>query len=153
MGLADGRARRTPLGADLRAFLEGAAPQISGLEEVRAPSGVALKVQLRNDKPGGGEEHDAPVLRSRQEPSSTAATLPPLSALETLAKWTRRGSGLAVEQVLTLWLDITRYRSLRGGSYLPLPAAVKATKAVVNVKNRDDDCLRWSLCAACSRRR
>ena len=44
-----------------------------------------------------------------------------------------------------LWLDIARYQPLRGGSYIPLPAAVRLKKAVVNVKNKDDHCLRWAL--------
>ena len=67
---------------------------------------------------------------------------------ESLEKWTQRGSGWAVDQVHTLWLDIARYQPLRGGSYIPLPAAVKNKKAVVNVKNKDDHCLRWALRAA-----
>ena len=64
---------------------------------------------------------------------------------ETLEKWTQRGSGWVVDQVLTLWLDIARYQPLRGGSYIPLPPAVRLKKAVVNVKNKDDHCLRWAL--------
>ena len=50
-----------------------------------------------------------------------------------------------VDRVQTLWLDIARYQPLRGGSYIPLPAAVRSKKAVINVKNRDDHCLRWTL--------
>ena len=67
---------------------------------------------------------------------------------ETLEKWTQRGSGWVVDQVETLWLDIPRYQPLRGGSYIPLPAAVRNKKAVVNVKNKDDDFLRWHIIAA-----
>ena len=53
-----------------------------------------------------------------------------------------------VDRIQTLWLDIARYQPLRGGSYIPLPAAVRSKKAVINVKNRDDHCLRWALRAA-----
>ena len=53
-----------------------------------------------------------------------------------------------VEEAETLWLDISKYQPLRGGSYVPLPAEVKRNKAVVNVKNRDPHCLRWSLRSA-----
>ena len=49
---------------------------------------------------------------------------------------------------MTLWLDIARYEPLRGGSYIPLPAAVGNKKVVINVKNRDDHCLRWALRSA-----
>ena len=65
---------------------------------------------------------------------------------ETLEKWTQRGSGWVVDRVEVLWLDIARYQPLRGGSYIP--AAVRLKKAVVNVKNKDDHCLRWALRSA-----
>ena len=68
--------------------------------------------------------------------------------METFEKWTQRGSGWVVNHISTLWLDIARYQPLRGGSYIPLPAAVKNMKAVVNVKNTDDRCLRWALRSA-----
>ena len=67
---------------------------------------------------------------------------------ETLEKWTQRGSGWVVDQVEVLWLDIARYQPLRGGSYIPLPAVVRLKKTVVNVKNKDDHCLRWALRSA-----
>ena len=48
----------------------------------------------------------------------------------------------------TLWLDIARYQPYGGGSYTQLPAVERSKKAVINVKNRDDHCLRWALRAA-----
>ena len=72
--------------------------------------------------------------------------------METLEKWTQKKSGRAIDPVQTLWLDIARYQPLRGGSYIPLPAAVAAKNkggmAVLNVKNKDDNCLRWALRSA-----
>ena len=127
-------------------------------EEVAALKGVkfqlALKISLRKDRPDGAEEYLDPVLRHRQEALMRAGeinealdkALP--RVLELLEKWTQRGSGWAVDRVETLWLDIARYKPLRGGSYIPLPAAVKNKKAVVNVKNEDDHCLRWALRSA-----
>ncbi|KAK3767931.1 hypothetical protein RRG08_052614 [Elysia crispata] len=115
---------------------------------------LALKVGLVKVNPDGSEEYTDPVLRHKQEAvlqkSEIKAALQQAfpRLLETLEKWTQRGSGWAVDQVHTLWLDIARYQPLRGGSYIPLPAAVKNKKAVVNVKNRDDHCLRWALRSA-----
>ena len=37
---------------------------------------------------------------------------------------------------------------MRGGSYIPLPAEVAKKKAIINVKNKDDNCLRWALRSA-----
>ena len=53
-----------------------------------------------------------------------------------------------VSRVTKLRLNVARYQPLRGGSYPPLPKAVKDKKAVKNVKNKDNHCLRWSLGAA-----
>ena len=150
-----------PQGADPRAFLESIEPQIfKKLEEdLEALGGglkfqLALKVDLVKVNSDGSEEYTDPVLRHKQEAvlqkSEIKAALQQAfpRLLETLEKWTHRGSGWAVVQVHTLWLDIARYQPLRGGSYIPLPPALKNKKAVVNVKNMDDHCLRWALRSA-----
>ncbi|KAK3762928.1 hypothetical protein RRG08_008145 [Elysia crispata] len=150
-----------PQGADPRIFLQSVEPQIREKleEELRALRGglkfqLALKVELVKVNPDGSEEFMEPVLRHRQEAvlqeSEIATALeeafPRLQ--ETLEKLTQRGSGWAVVQVRKLWLDIARYQPLRGGSYIPLPPELKNKKAVVNVKNMDDHCLRWALRSA-----
>ena len=151
------------LGADPLTFLEGVRPQIRQklTEEILAIKGVkfqlALKVQLRKDRPDGGEEYTDPVIRHKQETLLRAAGTAEINEvldkafphiLETLEKWTQRGSGWVVDHVCTLWLDIARYQPLRGGSYIPLPAAVQHKKAVVNVKNTDDQCVVLTILAA-----
>ena len=148
-------------GADPRAFLADVEHLIRKKlgEELKALNGglkfqLALKVDLVKVNPDGSEEYTDPVLRHKQEAvlqkSEIKAALQQAfpRLLETLEKWTQRGSGWAVDQVHTLWLDVARYQPLRGGSYIPLPAAVKNKKAVVNVKNMDDHCLRWALRSA-----
>ena len=145
-----------PHGADPRAFLEGVRPQIRA--KIKALNGIkfqlALKVQLRKDNPDGSEEYTDPVFRHKQEAilqnseieGALNQAFPTIQ--ETLEKWTQRGSGWAVDRVEVLWLDIARYQPLKGGSYIPLPAAVRLKKAVVNVKNKDNHCLRWALRSA-----
>ena len=149
-----------PSGVDVRAFMQEVEPRIHDKleEEILALNGIkfqlALKVQLRKDNPDGSEEYTDPVLRRMQEALLQASeinedhnkAIPHL--LELLEKWTQRGSGWVVDRMQTFWLDIARYQPLRGGSYIPLPAAVRSKKAVINVKNRDDQCLRWALRAA-----
>ena len=143
-------------------FLEGVRPQIRAKleEEIKAPNGIkfqlALKVQLWKDNPDGSEEYTDPVLRHMQEAilqnseieGALNQAFPTIK--ETLEKWTQRGSGWVVDRVEVLWLDIARYQPLRGGSYIPLPAAVRLKKAVVSVKNKDNHCLRWALRLALS---
>ena len=150
-----------PQGADPRTFLERVEPQIRGkLEEEFVALGgglkfqLALKVELVKVNPDGSEEFMEPIIRHKQEAvlqeSEIATALEEAfpRLLETLEKWTQRGSGWVVVQVLTLWLDIARYQLLRGGSYIPLPKKLQDKKAVVNVKNTDDQCLRWALQSA-----
>ena len=153
--------RGHPQGADPRAFLESTESKIRRKleEELRTLGGglkfqLALKVDLVKVNPDGSEKYTDPVLRHKQEAvlqkSEITAALRQAfpRVLETLEKWTQRGSGWAVVQVHTLWLDIARYQPLRGGSYIPLPPALKNKKAVVNVKNMDDHCLRWAFRSA-----
>ena len=150
-----------PQGADPRNFLESVEFQIREKleEELEALGGglkfqLALKVELVKVNPDGSEEFMEPIIRHKQEAvlqkneikAALEESFPRL--METLEKWTQRGSGWMVVQVRTLWLDIARYQPLRGGSYIPLPPALKNKKAVVNVKNMDDHCLRWALRSA-----
>ena len=153
--------RGHPQGADPRTFLESVEPQIrEKLEKELEALGeglkfqLALKVELVKVNPDGSEEFMEPIIRHKQEAvlqkneikAALEESFPRL--LETLEKWTQRGSGWRVVQVRILWLDIARYQPLRGGSYIPLPPELKSKKAVVNVKNMDDHCLRWALRSA-----
>ena len=146
-----------PSGVDVRAFTQRVEPRIHDKlqEEILALNGItvqlALKVQLRKDNPDGSEEYTDPVLRHKQEALLQASeinedlnrAIPYL--LELLETWTQRVSGWVIDRVQTLWLDIVRYQPMRGGSYIPLPAALMSKKAVINVKNKDDQFLRWAL--------
>jgi hypothetical protein len=66
----------------------------------------------------------------------------------TLENFTQLGSGWVVVSVYYFWLDIARYQPLQGGSYVELPQGLKQKKAIINVKNKDDNCLRWALRSA-----
>ena len=149
-----------PLSAYPTDVFEGVHPKIQQklVDEILTLNGVkfqlALRIQLDKTNPDGSEEFTSPLLRHRQEVLLQADEIKDAldrafrSILESLEKWTQKGSGWVVDRLQTLWLDITRYQPLRGESYIPLPAAVQNKKAVVYVKNQDDYCLRWSLRAA-----
>ena len=51
-------------------------------------------------------------------------------------------------RILTVYLEFARYEPLRGGTYIPTPSKLRSKQAIINVKNRDDQCLRWALRAA-----
>jgi hypothetical protein len=50
--------------------------------------------------------------------------------------------------ILDLTTHMARYRPLRGSSYIPLPIRLRSKRAIINVKNKDNKCLMWSVLAA-----
>ena len=58
------------------------------------------------------------------------------TVLESLAKFQRQGSNWRFHSVLSLDLYTIKYEPLGGSSYIPLPAILKAKKAIVNLKMR-----------------
>ena len=65
-----------------------------------------------------------------------------------IENWSVKGSGWEVERIETAYVNVAHYQPLRGGTYLPLPANLANKKAIINVKNRDNECLKWALRAA-----
>ena len=45
-------------------------------------------------------------------------------------------------------MNVPRYQPLRGGTYFPLPQKLKNKKAIINVQNKDNECLKWALRAS-----
>ncbi len=62
--------------------------------------------------------------------------------------WSERGSGWVFERITVAYVNVARYQPLRGGTYLPLPANLANKKAIINVQNTDNECLKWALRAA-----
>ena len=59
--------------------------------------------------------------------------------------WSQRGSGWVLDEILEAFINVAQYRPLRGGSYMDLPKKLKNKKAILNIQNRDNQCLRWAL--------
>ena len=38
-----------------------------------------------------------------------------------------------------------KYVPLGGTSYIPLPKFLAAKKAIINLKNKDDECFKWAI--------
>ena len=65
-----------------------------------------------------------------------------------IEKWSVKESGWEVEMIKIVYVNVTCYPPLCGGTYLPLPANLANKKAIINVQNRDNKCLKWALRAA-----
>ena len=59
--------------------------------------------------------------------------------------WSQRGSGWVIDEILEAYINVAQYQPLRGGSYMDLPKKLKNKKAILNIQNRDNQCLRWAL--------
>ena len=65
-----------------------------------------------------------------------------------IESWSEKGSGWVLERIMRAYVNVARYQPLRGGNYMDLPQKLKNKKAIINVRNRDNECLKWVLRAA-----
>ena len=49
---------------------------------------------------------------------------------------------------MSLDLHTVKYVPLGGSSYIPLPKFLAAKKAIINLKNEDDECFKWVITGA-----
>ena len=70
------------------------------------------------------------------------------TVLESLSKFQRQGSNWRFHSVLSLDLHAEKYVSLGGSSYIPLSKFLAAKKAIINIKNEDDECFKWAITRA-----
>ena len=54
--------------------------------------------------------------------------------------WSQRGSGWIMDEILEAFINVAQYQ--------PMPKKLQNKKAIINVQNRDNHCLRWALRAA-----
>ncbi|XP_071153082.1 uncharacterized protein [Mytilus edulis] len=57
----------------------------------------------------------------------------------------KNGSGWQLEEVLQLNLCVTKYKPLKGGSYLELPTSLKRSNCILNIQNLDNKCFLWTV--------
>ena len=58
------------------------------------------------------------------------------------------GSGWQFLKVIKLVLHTTRWDPINAGSYIDLPPFLKNKKAIINMKNEDNECFKWSVLRA-----
>ena len=55
------------------------------------------------------------------------------------------GSGWVFYKIIKLELHTVSYRPLRGNTWIPLPKELADKKAVINMKNKDNECFKWCV--------
>ena len=68
--------------------------------------------------------------------------------IESLTKYTKEGSGWKLHSVEGLDLHTVKYTPLNGSSYIKLPYNLVTKKAIINMKNEDDECFKWCITRA-----
>ena len=58
------------------------------------------------------------------------------------------GSGWVFVEVENLTLHTSKWNPINAGSYIDLPEALKNKKAIINVKNQDEECFKWCVLRA-----
>ena len=67
---------------------------------------------------------------------------------EQMSSFMQAGSGWQLEENITLILECDSYNPIGGRSYLELPNDIANSKAVINVRNEDEQCFKWSILSA-----
>ena len=68
--------------------------------------------------------------------------------LKSFSEYQRRGSGWRLRRVTQLEIHIGEFRPLRGKKHEPLPKSIASKKAIINMKNDDDECFKWAVTRA-----
>ena len=68
--------------------------------------------------------------------------------LESMANFQRLGSNWLFASIVHLAIYTVKYEPIRGSSYIVLPAKLADKKAIVNLKNEDNECFKWAVTRA-----
>ena len=64
--------------------------------------------------------------------------------LNVIDKWVSEGSGWAINNIDSHYINVTTYKPLHGSSYIELPTELRnSKKGLINMKNKDEECFRW----------
>ena len=67
---------------------------------------------------------------------------------EVLANFQQSGSNWVFQRIIRLEIHFANWKPIRGATFIPLPAKLKNKKAVINIKNEDNQCFKWCITRA-----
>ena len=68
--------------------------------------------------------------------------------LEKIETFQKEGSGWTFASVESFDISVDPFNPMRAGSYFPLPYKLAIKKAIINVKNNDNECFKWATTSA-----
>ena len=144
-------------GIDATSFLDAVRPQVVSL--LTKNRGVKVQFNLmcvmeKADMKSGEVVEAEPNFKSKTEIilDSTDVGEIYINAVdkikESMASYQMRGSNWRFKAVAKLDIDTSGYEPLKGNSYIPLPEYLANKKAIINLKNTDDECFKWCITRA-----
>ena len=67
---------------------------------------------------------------------------------EVLANFQQSGSNWVLQKISRLEIHFANWQPLGGSTFFPLPAKIKNKKALINLKNEDNQCFKWCVVRA-----
>ena len=67
---------------------------------------------------------------------------------ELISNFQNNGSNWVFDRVIQLEIHFANWVPIKGSSYVPLPEKIAAKKAVINLKNEDEECFQWCVTRA-----
>jgi hypothetical protein len=108
----------------------------------------------RTDMATGEQQDDQPTFWSETHENYPATYLNHLyemmkeKVLDTFATYLNEGNNWRFKKVKSLAIHIDKNILLRGSSYKDLPKFIADKKAVINIRNADNECFRWCILRA-----
>jgi hypothetical protein len=65
--------------------------------------------------------------------------------LRNFIEYQKNGSEWVLRRVERLTIHVIQFEPLSGSSFIPLPEGLKGKRAIVNMKNNDNECFKWSV--------
>ena len=64
--------------------------------------------------------------------------------MKAIGQWISEGSGWTIQSVDGHYINLIKYKPLKGSSYIELPTELRnPAKGLINLKNKDNQCFRW----------
>ena len=141
---------------DEQSFLDKSKPNIvSFLSKNRNnKNSFGFKVVLRKDVLVGDPVYVTRTFTSEPQVNVRTTNVNELyniakdQMLKKFYEFVEMGSQWKLHEIVNLGINATAYQPLRGRSYIELSPKLANTKSIINMKNDDDQCFKWSVTRA-----
>ena len=145
-------------GMDEKTFMNNVKPRVINLIKSKGSIKVKLILTVRFTKENpatGNIDINVYSFASKMEIVTESTDISVLydqmtdKIFELIQNFNNRGSGWQLDRVEHLDININPYNPLSASSYIPLPKKLAEKKAIINVKNENDnECFKWAVTSA-----